>query len=256
MRQGSIIFSVGMIAFFVGMASALFLLPFWVRPFLAAVEKGNPSDWIGFAGNFGAGAMTLIAAAIAWSAVQKQIAIQQEIANKQTAIQQFTILQGTLSFLQEENRLNDRIKLEGMYTRITENTLRTNPLYPTQIESAGEWLGDRFKAIQALSDEFERAGHNISNFPAGRRPRQMVNTALSFLNAGYAVVAQALSQIQLNVASSENLSPQDRAIAAAIDFSKESKRVADECSAFEQLLSDEIYRVEAAMNSIRSQAGL
>ena len=62
-----------LITFAVGLSSGLFLLPFWIGPFISAIKNGNPSDWIGFAGNFGAGIMTLIAATVAWFAVQKQI---------------------------------------------------------------------------------------------------------------------------------------------------------------------------------------
>src|SRR5690349_2834554 len=65
------------VVFFIGLASGLFLLPFWVQPFLTAAEKGNPSDWIGFAGSFGAGVMTLIAAIVAWFAVKGQIESQE-----------------------------------------------------------------------------------------------------------------------------------------------------------------------------------
>lgn len=70
-------------AYFIGLASALFLLPFWVRPFLAAASGGNPADWIGFAGNFGAGIMTIVAAFAAWFAVQRQIAAQDRLDQKE-----------------------------------------------------------------------------------------------------------------------------------------------------------------------------
>jgi hypothetical protein len=66
------------LAFCVGLSSSLFLMPFWVKPFLAAAETKNPADWIGFAGNFAAGIMTLIAAIVAWFAVQRQIKAQEQ----------------------------------------------------------------------------------------------------------------------------------------------------------------------------------
>jgi hypothetical protein len=70
-----------LIAFLVGLSSALFLIPFWIGPFIAAAKNGNPADWIGFAGNFGAGIMTLVAAIIAWFAVQQQIKFQRAQAD-------------------------------------------------------------------------------------------------------------------------------------------------------------------------------
>jgi hypothetical protein len=66
------------LAFCVGLSSSIFLMPFWVKPFLAAAGTKNPADWIGFAGNFAAGIMTLIAAIVAWFAVQGQIKAQEQ----------------------------------------------------------------------------------------------------------------------------------------------------------------------------------
>jgi len=71
-----------LIAFIVGLSSSLFLTPFWVRPFVTAAKGGNPADWIGFGGNFAAGIMTLIAAIIAWFAVQQQIRAQELSAER------------------------------------------------------------------------------------------------------------------------------------------------------------------------------
>jgi protein-S-isoprenylcysteine O-methyltransferase Ste14 len=44
----------------------------------------KPSDWIGFAGSVVAGAITLLAAILAWFAVQRQITAQEE-AEKRAA---------------------------------------------------------------------------------------------------------------------------------------------------------------------------
>jgi hypothetical protein len=71
-----------LVAFLIGLSSSLFLLPFWVDPFITAAQTKNPADWIGFAGNFAAGIMTLIAAIIAWFAVQAQIKAQSDIEEK------------------------------------------------------------------------------------------------------------------------------------------------------------------------------
>ncbi len=46
---------------------------------IASGDPINSSDWIGFAGNVVAGAMTLIAAIMAWFAVQAQIKAQRDI---------------------------------------------------------------------------------------------------------------------------------------------------------------------------------
>lgn len=50
-------------------------------PIWQAAWKAQPSDWLGFLGNIVAGLMTLIAAGIAWLAVQRQIESGREIAS-------------------------------------------------------------------------------------------------------------------------------------------------------------------------------
>jgi hypothetical protein len=51
---------------------------------IATGDKMKSSDWIGFAGSIAAGAMTLIAATLAWFAVQRQIKSQED-AEKRAA---------------------------------------------------------------------------------------------------------------------------------------------------------------------------
>src|SRR6266851_7249999 len=78
----------------------------------ASIASGDPiksSDWIGFAGAVVAGTMTIIAAVVAWFAVQKQIAIQQEIADGQGAFQRFLILQQQLATLENDLRLTRNV---------------------------------------------------------------------------------------------------------------------------------------------------
>ncbi|WP_234680796.1 hypothetical protein [Bradyrhizobium monzae] len=65
MKEIGVRLTVAIVAFFSGMAATLFLIPFWAGPLISAVQEGKPADWIGFAGNFGAGLMTLIAAGAA-----------------------------------------------------------------------------------------------------------------------------------------------------------------------------------------------
>jgi hypothetical protein len=78
MKPRIAVFTLVLVAFFAGMSATLFFVPFWVVPFTEAVSKStNPADWIGFAGNFGAGIMTLVSAAIAWMAIQRQIQAQE-----------------------------------------------------------------------------------------------------------------------------------------------------------------------------------
>jgi hypothetical protein len=62
---------------------------------IAGGDAIRSSDWMGFAGNVVSGAMTLLAAAIAWFAVQRQITAQKEIA-KLEETEAWEIIRGDL----------------------------------------------------------------------------------------------------------------------------------------------------------------
>ena len=69
-----------LVAFFAGMSATLFFVPFWGCSVHRSRQQEHLTQltWIGFAGNFGAGIMTLSAApAIAWMAIQRQIQAQE-----------------------------------------------------------------------------------------------------------------------------------------------------------------------------------
>jgi hypothetical protein len=73
----STLLTIGIPAFFAGTAVSFFTLPLWVMTAINIAKEGNRSDWLGFSGSiigsvFGA-AMTLVAALVAWFAVQQQI---------------------------------------------------------------------------------------------------------------------------------------------------------------------------------------
>lgn len=77
--------SIAGLAFSVGVASAPFFLPIWIIPFRQAMQASNPADWIGFAGSLVSGAMTIVAAGIAWSAVQNELSEKATREQKQQA---------------------------------------------------------------------------------------------------------------------------------------------------------------------------
>jgi hypothetical protein len=70
--------SVAVLAFFTGVTVSFFTLPFWVVFAVNIAKDGPRTDWLGFSGSVIAGAMTLVAAIIAWFAVNRQIHSQEE----------------------------------------------------------------------------------------------------------------------------------------------------------------------------------
>jgi hypothetical protein len=76
----------------VGLMALAIVMVLFLTIVLPAVTT-DAAGILGFAGNLIGVAGTLIAAAIAWRAVQRQIAVQREIADRQSALQEFTALE-------------------------------------------------------------------------------------------------------------------------------------------------------------------
>lgn len=84
-------------------------------------ETIKTSDWIGFAGSVVASAITLIAATLAWFAVQRQIDAQNAIAERQAALTEFETLHRLSVFIGKEIRLIRRFRtLASKSTRAEE----------------------------------------------------------------------------------------------------------------------------------------
>ena len=74
--------AIAALAFTAGSAVSFFTLPIWVTFAVNLAREGNRSDWIGFAGSIVGAAMTIVAALVAWWAVDRQIRITKEIAGR------------------------------------------------------------------------------------------------------------------------------------------------------------------------------
>ena len=67
---------IAVLAFTAGISVSFFTLPLWVTFVINAAKEGSRSDWLGFAGSVVGAGVALIAAGIAWFAVQQQIEAQ------------------------------------------------------------------------------------------------------------------------------------------------------------------------------------
>jgi hypothetical protein len=88
---------IGVPAFFAGTAVSFFTLPIWVTMAINFAKEGNRSDWLGFFGSIVGAAMTVVAALVAWFAVQQQI----RTTNEQVR---------SAERLREEDRINEAIR--------------------------------------------------------------------------------------------------------------------------------------------------
>ncbi|BBC00117.1 hypothetical protein [Bradyrhizobium elkanii] len=76
--------SVAVISFAVGLAFSFFTLPLWVTFAINLARDGGRADWLGVSGNVAGGiiggAMTLVAAVVAWRGIEHQVQKQVDLA--------------------------------------------------------------------------------------------------------------------------------------------------------------------------------
>jgi hypothetical protein len=255
MRKGLTIFGAITIAFAVGFASVLFLMPFWVNPFLLAVQKGSPADWIGFAGNVGAGAMTLIAAAVAWLAVQRQISLQRAIADSQAAIERFNILQAQLTVLEDERRLISKIRLQAQWSAAPQSVYLKGPsLTLWQVSETIKYYDERLEDIEDLETEFDVAGTKRWFFGGGKT-RYPIFIKLAALSIEL-VKARSVLKIAEGHATGGQLVAADVAPCLAINLDAARDELLEAARTHEDSVSNEIDRLTALLRACRYAAGL
>jgi hypothetical protein len=185
MRERFTFVGVALPAFFTGLVSAVFLLPFWVKPFLSAVEKGSPSDWIGFAGNVGVGMMTVIAASAALIAAN--IAIRPVYDQLREMVRQSDFASFGVLRKRAEDLNNERVLL---YRVLSGAALITKCVDGFIDDVALPETGD----IGAAIDRFEQAVTDLQN-NAGNvwGSEQVQKSRIAFLDASFMAASNIMN---------------------------------------------------------------
>jgi hypothetical protein len=137
------------------LASVLAILLMAGIPILLAGEAVKISDWLGFAGAFAGAMVTLIAAFVAWKAVQVQIAAQQAIADRQAALAEFDALQRVRAVVADEHRLMRMIRHVGAVSKISEDTILKSPIVQMPaIAAALTWYKKYRRNCRSYQKEF------------------------------------------------------------------------------------------------------
>jgi hypothetical protein len=221
---------------------------------IAGGDAIKSSDWIGFAGNVVAGTMTILAAIIAWAAVQRQIVIQQEIADGQAAFQRFQILQQQLTTLEEEYRLCSEIKLRAHGALLVTATYFCEPhIVPWQVDSAREGLHNSALELDAIDDRFDVSSTRRWAFQAGFNSRHEIGQALVRIRMA---VTRAKHSLALIPKGAKVLSSADEANCLAIDFKNEVDVLTKACDLYSRAVSDELWRLGSISQAMRKRAGL
>jgi hypothetical protein len=88
------------LAFAVGVSVSFFTLPLWVMFVINVAKEGSRTDWLGFTGSVIGAVVALIAAIIAWTAIQRQISAEERRA-KADRVEVENLLQGEMERIAE-----------------------------------------------------------------------------------------------------------------------------------------------------------
>jgi hypothetical protein len=227
---------------------------------IATGENIKSSDWIGFAGSIAAGFMTLVAAVVAWFAVQKQISIQQEIARTQTAIQKFSILQSEFTALETERILILNLKAQARMADNLQALLRNGqPLNIFQARLLMSQYLSSEKAIEKFDANMEIANHNRWIFPESKANKMAV-----FERKMEFTIALGKARIDLEFISKEYstedehsvLKAHEQTVCAAIDLKPTATAMIAACDEFVSGIRPALDRVESIINQARLDAGV
>jgi hypothetical protein len=212
-----------------------------------AVRHAISPEWIGFAGNVAAGAMTLFAAWVAWRGVQDQIAIQ-------GALQRVLILQQQLQTLESDHRLTAIVERQGKEAALVSQNFFAGPsVKPWQVDSAR-------KELEAKQQELDSAVGNFTLFSTPRsalkesiETRKGVITKLDDLKSKVAAARHALAAIPKGEAE---ISPHHTKTCLAINVKNEVDALHAACSAHRVVIRNDINRLEGLLEDTRKEAGL
>jgi len=144
-------------------------------PVIRSSPPAHTSDWLGFAGGVVGGVMTLVAAGIAWFAVQRQISAQVAIAEVQSSIQTYNLLRDHIRAADSDKHLTGEIDLKSAYAEAHFGTFaRSGRTQRWQVDIVRDGLMKDLDALMIALAEFRLASENKASFPAGGQERNRV----------------------------------------------------------------------------------
>jgi hypothetical protein len=226
----------------------------------ASIASGDPikaSDWIGFAGNVLAGAMTILAALIAWFAVQKQIGAQQKIAEHQIAAQRIAILQDRLTILLNDYRLAWKLRSAAASLGFIPRIFLPTPLVTiADSDQAISKYNEAAARLEQISEEFDMAETRRWSRNVGMAERSEVGLAISKLLIAEIANRKNLAKLKGEIWKSAKFPAEGTAPTPAIDLSTEIKTVDEACLAYINAVHAEMRRLDELINESGTHVGL
>jgi hypothetical protein len=224
---------------------------------IAGGDAIKTSDWIGFAGNVVAGAMTIVAALVAWVAVQKQIGAQHRIAESQIAAQRVAILQDRLAILQNDYRLAWKVKSAAAVPGFIPQVFLSTPTVTTaNCDTAISEFAKAIANLDQVVEEFNIAETRRWSRRTGVQERNQIALAVTAFRKAEIDNRQTILKLKHQIWELIQVGEDDAAPKPVIDLNKETKIVDEKCLAYINVVDAEIRRLDALINESGAHVGL
>ncbi|MGB6080248.1 MAG: hypothetical protein WBF99_12390 [Xanthobacteraceae bacterium] len=224
-------------------------------PVIRSEPPAHTSDWLGFAGGAVGGIMTLVAAGVAWFAVQRQISVQTTISASQNAIQTYNILSEEDRFLNHDSYLAGQVDLYGRYFAAQVNWLKKDDPHIKWIEAAKEAFSEQNASFINAINDFEAATDNSSAFPDGARTRQELVAAASALKRDVIWIVAELRMAEIKIGMSDQDWKTEWQSARSKNILGDIQECSGKAKAYRDKLLDQRLRVIKSKRSIREREG-
>ncbi|MEH2513810.1 hypothetical protein V1291_005164 [Nitrobacteraceae bacterium AZCC 1564] len=223
-------------------------------PVIKSEPPAHTSDWLGFAGGAVGGFMTLVAAGIAWIAVQRQISVQTAISASQNAIQTFNILSEEDRYLAHDYYMCGQVALASDYfTPVLDNWFSQTDPNVIWIDAVKEVFDKRIADFDSALTAFDSATENKSAFPNAAAARHDVVVAGFGLRKAAIAIAGNIKMAKLKFEGGDNTWRDNWAATKATDIRTWIANCKECAAHYRDLIHNERMRVVALKREIRDR---
>jgi hypothetical protein len=244
----------------ISLAMVLGVLILTAVPLILSKEAIHPSDWIGFAGSVLVGGIALLAAIIAWRAVQSQISVQNRIAEIQSAIQRTELHQGNFAILQCEVRFCKSLSTLATGLAIPCEHILTQPNPTALTAAAAKTFYESSQAeLAAIEAELDLAMVDLWAFRDGLRERSAMVSAIFKVQIVIIDALLPLKQILVVHPGEGNCDPLSESEILSyqkIDTAPPAQVLKEAAAVYQAIVFTEIGRLHRMMATTRAEAGL
>lgn len=155
--------AIGLLCF----AAILAVLVFTGIPLILAGEPLKASDWLGFAGSIAGAMMALIAAAVAWRAVQWQIEANHKVTDRTAAFSEIAVINVKSQIFEDRLRQITRARLEAASAAETHQAFigLTQDIRRANVREARRKMKRHRKTLQSIQREMHQTETRRWGYP-------------------------------------------------------------------------------------------